>query len=120
MSIITLINQNIFPVAIILIVCFIIYFLYSAFKNSKTSETKKEETPTGKPKDETSDNPVKRMSRGLKVMYDKIAESDYVKGMQEEQANAKFDDMMPKEFMNEEKQEDVFSMDLSKITKTDI
>ena len=53
-------------------------------------------------------------------MMDKIKSSDYVQGIQAEQETAKTTDMMPKELLNDEKEEDTFSTDFSKLTKVDI
>jgi hypothetical protein len=72
---------------------------------------------TKKDKKESS---IKRTWRGLKIIYKKICDSNYVKGMQEEERNTNWQDAMPKSLSGNDKQEDVFSTDFSKLGKVNI
>ena len=66
---------------------------------------------------------IARMGQGFKVMGSKIANSNYVQGIQAEQQTARADDFIPTEFSVKKKQEresDAFSTDFSKLTKVEI
>lgn len=56
-----------------------------------------------KQKSDDKENPIKRTVRGFGVMYDKLRESDFVKNVQEQNANADSQEFLPKElFVPEE------------------
>ena len=117
MSIYSFITNHTFGIAIIMILVILVWQFIP--KGSKASENKSVDKPDDKPKE---DSTLDRMKRGFKVMGEKIKESDYVKGIKEEQKLAddgKLDDMMPKG-IGESVGDDFFNTDLTKIGKTDL
>ena len=82
-------------------------------KRDKMNKIVKIDSQKSKPIKQT-EGVIKRISRGLKIMYQKICNSDYVKNIQEEQKTADPNEFMPVGLSSrEESQPDTFSTDFS-------
>jgi hypothetical protein len=129
MAFLQFVSQHSLLIAIAVIIIFLLWQFYLKPKlGKKNSSISKEPQQSNAEVIQKTDSSVKqadttpsRIGRGFGVMMDKLKNSDYVKGMQEERESAKVTDMMPRELMgNQEESEDVWSTDFSKLKKVDI
>ena len=95
MGLIQWITQNTLLIVILSALGYLAYILL--IRKDKKTEAKEEPKPIEDKKEEP-DTTLKRMGRGFNVMKEKLANSDLVKNLQEEQKTAsegKIESMMP-------------------------